>query len=81
MDDLDGLWLFDGVCNFCSGSVQVALRLDPECLSARFAQAVLASGSIGGNAQAQRLIADALANLSFKDNSALAKLLTKTSRH
>jgi len=25
---LDGLWLFDGVCNFCSGSVQVALRLD-----------------------------------------------------
>ena len=28
MDELDGLWLFDGVCNFCSGSVQVALRLD-----------------------------------------------------
>lgn len=27
-DDLDGLWLFDGVCNFCSGSVQLALRLD-----------------------------------------------------
>lgn len=26
--DLDGLWVFDGVCNFCSGSVQVALRLD-----------------------------------------------------
>ena len=26
--DLDGLWLFDGVCNFCSGSVQIALRLD-----------------------------------------------------
>lgn len=25
---LDGLWLFDGVCNFCSGSVQVALCLD-----------------------------------------------------
>jgi len=25
---LDGLWVFDGVCNFCSGSVQVALRLD-----------------------------------------------------
>jgi predicted DCC family thiol-disulfide oxidoreductase YuxK len=24
----DGLWLFDGVCNFCSGSVQVALKLD-----------------------------------------------------
>jgi predicted DCC family thiol-disulfide oxidoreductase YuxK len=27
-EPLDGLWLFDGVCNFCSGSVQVALRLD-----------------------------------------------------
>ena len=25
---LDGLMVFDGVCNFCSGSVQVALRLD-----------------------------------------------------
>jgi predicted DCC family thiol-disulfide oxidoreductase YuxK len=25
---LDGLWLFDGVCNFCSGSVTAALRLD-----------------------------------------------------
>jgi len=25
---LDGLWVFDGVCNFCSGSVQIALRLD-----------------------------------------------------
>lgn len=27
-DRLDGLWVFDGVCNFCSGSVQIALRLD-----------------------------------------------------
>jgi predicted DCC family thiol-disulfide oxidoreductase YuxK len=26
--DLDGLWLFDGVCNFCSGSVRLALKLD-----------------------------------------------------
>jgi len=25
---LDGLWLFDGVCNFCSGSVQFALKAD-----------------------------------------------------
>lgn len=24
----DGLWLFDGVCNFCAGSVQTVLRLD-----------------------------------------------------
>ncbi|HEY9216434.1 MAG TPA: DCC1-like thiol-disulfide oxidoreductase family protein, partial [Phenylobacterium sp.] len=24
----DGLWVFDGVCNFCSGSVNLALRLD-----------------------------------------------------
>jgi len=27
-ETLDGLWLFDGVCNFCSGSVRLALRLD-----------------------------------------------------
>ncbi len=26
----DGLWLFDGVCNLCSGSVAVVLRLDRE---------------------------------------------------
>jgi len=26
--ELDGIWLFDGLCNFCSGSVQTALRLD-----------------------------------------------------
>lgn len=25
----DGLWLFDGVCNLCSGSVLTILRLDP----------------------------------------------------
>lgn len=24
----DGLWLFDGVCNLCSGSVALVLRLD-----------------------------------------------------
>lgn len=27
-EPLDGLWLFDGVCNFCSGSVRIALSLD-----------------------------------------------------
>jgi predicted DCC family thiol-disulfide oxidoreductase YuxK len=26
----DGLWLFDGVCNFCSGSVRLALALDKQ---------------------------------------------------
>ena len=26
----DGLWLFDGVCNLCSGSVAVVLKLDRE---------------------------------------------------
>jgi predicted DCC family thiol-disulfide oxidoreductase YuxK len=25
---LDGLWVFDGMCNFCSGSVAVVLRFD-----------------------------------------------------
>ncbi|WP_374653546.1 thiol-disulfide oxidoreductase DCC family protein [Phenylobacterium sp.] len=24
----DGVWVFDGVCNFCSGSVRLALALD-----------------------------------------------------
>nr|WP_295106055.1 thiol-disulfide oxidoreductase DCC family protein [uncultured Caulobacter sp.] len=27
-EEPDGLWLFDGVCNFCAGSVQAVLRLD-----------------------------------------------------
>jgi predicted DCC family thiol-disulfide oxidoreductase YuxK len=26
--ELDGIWLFDGVCNFCSGSVRLTLALD-----------------------------------------------------
>ncbi|OYX71545.1 MAG: thiol-disulfide oxidoreductase [Caulobacter sp. 32-67-35] len=26
----DGLWLFDGVCNLCSGSVAIVLKLDRE---------------------------------------------------
>jgi len=29
-DAPDGLWLFDGVCNLCSGSVATVLKLDPE---------------------------------------------------
>ncbi len=29
-DTPDALWLFDGVCNLCSGSVEVVLRLDRE---------------------------------------------------
>ena len=28
VDKLDGLMLFDGVCNLCSGSVALAIRLD-----------------------------------------------------
>lgn len=27
-DAPDGLWLFDGVCNLCSGSVAIVLKLD-----------------------------------------------------
>ncbi|HYD45855.1 MAG TPA: thiol-disulfide oxidoreductase DCC family protein [Phenylobacterium sp.] len=27
-DPPDALWLFDGVCNFCSGSVRTILKLD-----------------------------------------------------
>jgi len=30
---LDGLMLFDGVCNFCSGSVQFALKADRQGLT------------------------------------------------
>lgn len=26
--EADGIWLFDGVCNFCSGSVNLFLRMD-----------------------------------------------------
>ena len=26
--ELDGIWLFDGLCNFCSGSVRTALKWD-----------------------------------------------------
>ncbi|HEX5377489.1 MAG TPA: thiol-disulfide oxidoreductase DCC family protein [Phenylobacterium sp.] len=26
--DADGVWVFDGVCNFCSGSVRLVLALD-----------------------------------------------------
>lgn len=26
--DADGVWVFDGVCNFCSGSVRLALALE-----------------------------------------------------
>ena len=26
--ELDGIWLFDGLCNFCSGSVATALKWD-----------------------------------------------------
>lgn len=29
---LDGLWLFDGVCNLCSGSVRAVLAIDREGL-------------------------------------------------
>lgn len=29
-DAPDGLWLFDGVCNLCSGSVAIVLKLDRE---------------------------------------------------
>lgn len=30
LDGPDGLWLFDGVCNVCSGSVMAVLKLDRE---------------------------------------------------
>ena len=26
--ELDGIWLFDGLCNFCTGSVRTALKWD-----------------------------------------------------
>lgn len=59
--------------------IQVALRLDADCLSARFAQSVLASGA-GDVNQARKLLDSAVGRLAGEDSSALGKLLTKTTR-
>lgn len=60
-------------------SIAIAQRLDPECLSAMFARAILA-GSAGDPALARRIIADTAAGLSKRDNSALSRLLRDSTR-
>lgn len=60
--------------------IEVALRLDPQCLSARFAESVL-SKNAGSPDQAQKILSATVAEIAGRDSSALSKLLTKTSKH
>jgi tetratricopeptide (TPR) repeat protein len=60
-------------------AIAVAERLDPECLSAKFARAVLA-GAAGDPTLARRIVADTAAGLSRRDNSALSRLLGDSTR-
>jgi tetratricopeptide (TPR) repeat protein len=60
--------------------VEVALRLDPQCLSARFAESVL-SRNAGSPDQAQKILAATVAEIAGRDGSALSKLLAKSSKH
>jgi tetratricopeptide (TPR) repeat protein len=60
-------------------SIAIAQRLDPECLSAIFARAIL-TGASGDAKLARRIIADTAAGLAKRDNSALSKLLQESSR-
>jgi tetratricopeptide (TPR) repeat protein len=59
-------------------SIEVAERLDPECLSAKFAASVLSSAA-GDPSHSQRIIAEAGAGLA-KGNNALAQLLASVAR-
>jgi tetratricopeptide (TPR) repeat protein len=59
--------------------MKVALKLDAGCLSAKFAEAVLAGNA--DPARAQSIIRDTVGGLSSKDGSALSQLLGKMTRH
>lgn len=59
--------------------LKAAQRLDPECVSAKFVQAVLSANT--DPARAQSIIRATLGELSVQDSSALSQLLTKVSRH
>lgn len=59
--------------------IKVALRLDPACLSARFAEAVLAANA--DPARAQDIIRTVVNGLGSANGSALSQMLTKMTRH
>lgn len=59
--------------------IEIALRLDPQSMAARYAQAVL-SGRTGQAGQAQSIVLELIEGLAAKDGSALSKLLLKTNR-
>ena len=59
--------------------IDVALRLDQDCLSAKFAQSVLV-GNAGDSAKARQNILDTAATLSAKDGSALSRLLSRAAK-
>jgi tetratricopeptide (TPR) repeat protein len=55
----------------------VALKLDPQCLSARFAQSVLADRT-GAAVDAQKIIREAVIGITSRDSSALSQFLLKS---
>jgi tetratricopeptide (TPR) repeat protein len=59
--------------------LDVARRLDPDCPSAMFAEAMLRAQA-GDPAQAQRMVAERIASLGQGDGSPLAQLLTQAGR-
>ncbi len=59
--------------------LEVARRLDPQCLSAHFAQSVL-EGNAGDPVKARQTILDAATGLSGRQSSALARLIDKAIR-
>jgi tetratricopeptide (TPR) repeat protein len=65
---------FRGEHSAAQRSIDIAERLDPECLSAKLARAVLA-GADSGPELAQRMIAEAAGALAGNDSSALGRLL------
>lgn len=54
--------------------IEVAERLDPACLSAKFARAVL-MGNAGDPATAQRIVTETVAGLAMRDSSALSRAI------
>ena len=56
--------------------IEVAKRLDPQCFSAHYAEALLADPTLQG-ARSQEILQQALLNISSRDQSALSQLLLK----
>ena len=60
--------------------IEVALRLDPKCLSAQFARSVLISRA-GDPESGRELIRKTVADLSAGDGSLLSRILEESARH